>query len=60
MFHVLRILFALATLALVPVLAAAQSSTLTGASRSMNPAISVNGLVRGQASRENPTGDLLK
>ena len=54
----IRYLFTLIILSGLPALAFAQSSTLTGASRSMNPAISVNGLIRGQASRDNPTGDL--
>ena len=53
-----RTLLFLMILSGLPVLAIAQSSTLTGSSRSMNPAISVNGLIRGQASRDNPTGDL--
>ncbi len=53
-----RTLFFLMILSGMPALVIAQSSTLTGASRSMNPAISVNGLIRGQASRDNPTGDL--
>ena len=53
-----RTLLFLIILSGLPALAIAQSSTLTGASRSMNPAISVNGLIRGQASRDNPTGDL--
>ncbi len=53
-----RTLLFLMILSGLPVLSFAQSSTLTGASRSMNPAISVNGLIRGQASRDNPTGDL--
>ncbi len=53
-----RSLLILMILSGLPALAHAQSSTLTGASRSMNPAISVNGLFRGQASRDNPTGDL--
>ncbi len=54
----IRFLIVLIFLSGLPALAIAQSSTLTGASRSMNPAISVNGLIRGQASRDNPTGDL--
>lgn len=54
----IRILLILAGLAMLPVLALAQSSTLTGASRTMNPAISVNGLFRGQASRDEPSADL--
>ncbi len=53
-----RSLLILMILSGLPALAHAQSSTLTGASRSMNPAISVNGLFRGQASRDNPTADL--
>ena len=53
-----RALMALVFLSAVPAFAFAQSSTLTGTSRSMNPAISVNGLIRGQASRDNPTADL--
>lgn len=36
----------------------AQSSTLTGTSRAMNPAISVNGLFRGEVSREDYPGNL--
>ena len=47
-----RTLLLLMILSGVPALAIAQSSTLTGASRSMNPAISVNGLIRGQVSRK--------
>ncbi len=58
MFHPARLLLFLMILSGLPALALAQSSTLTGASRSMNPAISVNGLLRGQASRDNPTTDL--
>ena len=53
-----RTLLLLMILSGLPALASAQSSTLTGSSRSMNPAISVNGLIRGQVSRDNPTGDL--
>lgn len=53
-----RTLFILMILSGLPALVSAQSSTLTGSSRSMNPAISVNGLIRGQVSRDNPTGDL--
>jgi hypothetical protein len=53
-----RFLFTLIILVGLPVLAHAQSSTLTGTSRTMNPAISVNGLFRGEASRDNTSADL--
>jgi hypothetical protein len=58
MFQPIRPLLLVLLLACLPALAWAQSSTLTGISRSLNPAISVNGLLRGQASRDNPTAEL--
>jgi len=58
MIHPARPLLFLMIFSGLPVLAAAQSSTLTGTSRSMNPAISVNGLLRGQASRDDPAPEL--
>lgn len=42
-----------AVLALLPTAAAAQSSTVSGVSRALNPAISVNGLFWGLASRDD-------
>ncbi|MBD3336089.1 MAG: hypothetical protein GF355_11300 [Candidatus Eisenbacteria bacterium] len=44
-------------LALIPGAATAQSSTLTGASNALNPAISVNGLFLGQVSTEDSSID---
>jgi len=54
----MRFLLVLVILLSGPVLSRAQSSTLTGTSRSMNPAISVNGLFRGEVSRDDPSPEV--
>jgi hypothetical protein len=55
--RVLSIALMLLTLG-APGLGWAESSTLSGVSRTMNPAISVNGLMRGQVSSLDNTADL--
>lgn len=58
----MRILFGLVSLflagGLLPAKTLAQSSTITGDSRALNPAISVNGLFRGQLSSLDKSADL--